>query len=88
MATKKTPAPRGKQKSEQSGAAPTFGPLPPLPEGDEVAIGDYAERAYLEYAVSVVKGRALPEVGDGQKPVQRRILYTMRQMGLSAATST
>ncbi|HKB60605.1 MAG TPA: DNA topoisomerase IV subunit A [Gallionellaceae bacterium] len=84
MATKKTPAPRGKQKSEQSGAAPTFGPLPPLPEGDEVAIGDYAERAYLEYAVSVVKGRALPEVGDGQKPVQRRILYTMRQMGLSA----
>ena len=84
MTTKKTTPARGKQKSEQSGAAPTFGPLPPLPEGDEVAIGDYAERAYLEYAVSVVKGRALPEVGDGQKPVQRRILYTMRQMGLTA----
>jgi topoisomerase-4 subunit A len=83
MATKKTPAPRAKQKSAPA-AAPTFGPLPPLPEGDEVAIGDYAERAYLEYAVSVVKGRALPEVGDGQKPVQRRILYTMRQMGLTA----
>ncbi len=63
---------------------PQFGPLPPLPEGDEVAIAEYAERAYLEYAVSVVKGRALPEVGDGQKPVQRRILYTMRQMGLTA----
>ncbi len=60
-----------------------FAPLPPLPDGDEVAIADYAERAYLEYAVSVVKGRALPEVGDGQKPVQRRILYAMRQMGLA-----
>ena len=35
----------------------------------------YAERAYLEYALSVVKGRALPDVCDGQKPVQRRILY-------------
>ena len=43
----------------------------------------YAERAYLEYAMSVVKGRALPEVADGQKPVQRRILYAMRDMGLA-----
>ncbi len=85
MATKKDETPKGKQKpSTQENATPQFGPLPPLPEGDEVAIADYAERAYLEYAVSVVKGRALPEVGDGQKPVQRRILYTMRQMGLTA----
>jgi len=60
-----------------------FAPLPPLPDSDEVRIADYAERAYLEYAVSVVKGRALPEVCDGQKPVQRRILYAMRQMGLT-----
>ena len=85
MATEKKPAPSGKAKSAAAEeSAPQFGPLPPLPEGDEVAIAEYAERAYLEYAVSVVKGRALPEVGDGQKPVQRRILYTMRQMGLSA----
>lgn len=47
-------------------------------------LGLYAERAYLEYAMSVVKGRALPEVSDGQKPVQRRILYAMRDMGLIA----
>ncbi len=60
-----------------------FAPLAPLPDSDEVAIAAYAERAYLEYAVSVVKGRALPEVCDGQKPVQRRILYAMRQMGLT-----
>ena len=46
--------------------------------------GQYAERAYLEYAMSVVKGRALPEVSDGQKPVQRRILFAMRDMGLTA----
>ncbi|MHB2021486.1 MAG: DNA topoisomerase IV subunit A, partial [Candidatus Xenobia bacterium] len=42
--------------------------------------------AYLEYAVSVVKGRALPEVCDGQKPVQRRILYAMHEMGLGPNT--
>ncbi len=50
-------------------------------------LGRYAERAYLEYAMSVVKGRALPEVSDGQKPVQRRILFAMRDMGLTAGRS-
>jgi topoisomerase-4 subunit A len=65
------------------GGARQFAPLPALPDGDEVPIAMYAERAYLEYAVSVVKGRALPDVCDGQKPVQRRILYAMRQMGLT-----
>ncbi len=66
-----------------SGGVRQFAPLPALPDGDEVPIAQYAERAYLEYAISVVKGRALPDVCDGQKPVQRRILYAMRQMGLS-----
>src|ERR1700710_189632 len=47
-----------------------------------VDLAKYAERAYLEYALSVVKGRALPDVCDGQKPVQRRILYSMSRMGL------
>ncbi len=54
---------------------------------DAVAIADYAERAYLEYALSVVKGRALPDVSDGQKPVQRRILYSMARMGLAFTTA-
>ena len=49
-------------------------------QGDH--LGAYAQRAYLEYALSVVKGRALPDVCDGQKPVQRRILYAMERMGL------
>jgi topoisomerase-4 subunit A len=53
--------------------------------GDAITLAHYAERAYLEYALSVVKGRALPDVCDGQKPVQRRILYSMQRMGLSFA---
>ncbi len=48
-------------------------------------LATYAQRAYLEYALSVVKGRALPDVCDGLKPVQRRILYSMSRMGLGFA---
>jgi len=55
------------------------------PGGDGViTLGHYAEQAYLDYALSVVRGRALPDVGDGQKPVQRRILFAMQAMGLGA----
>lgn len=58
--------------------------LMPVADGaDAVSLAQYAERAYLEYALSVVKGRALPDVCDGNKPVQRRILYSMHRMGLS-----
>lgn len=55
-----------------------------LEPGDDgqMDLASYAQRAYLEYALSVVKGRALPDVSDGQKPVQRRILYSMWRMGL------
>jgi len=56
-------------------------PLEPPAEPDD-SLAAYAQRAYLEYALSVVKGRALPDVCDGQKPVQRRILYSMERMGL------
>ena len=57
--------------------------------GDDTPhLADYARRAYLEYALSVVKGRALPDVADGQKPVQRRILYAMDRMGLSFSGSS
>ena len=55
--------------------------------GDALTLAHYAERAYLEYALSVVKGRALPDVSDGCKPVQRRILYAMHRMGLSFTTA-
>ena len=59
----------------------------PPSAGDTAALAEYAERAYLEYALSVVKGRALPDVSDGQKPVQRRILYAMARMGLAFTTA-
>ncbi|NMM87725.1 DNA topoisomerase IV subunit A [Rhodococcus sp. SRB_17] len=55
---------------------------------DEPGLGTYAQRAYLEYALSVVKGRALPDVCDGMKPVQRRILYAMERMGLGHSGNT
>ncbi|MBK6716765.1 MAG: DNA topoisomerase IV subunit A [Burkholderiales bacterium] len=60
---------------------------PPSDAGDALTLAQYAERAYLEYALSVVKGRALPDVCDGQKPVQRRILYSMQRMGLGFSNS-
>jgi len=56
--------------------------MPPIDDDNAVGLAQYAERAYLEYALSVVKGRALPDVCDGNKPVQRRILYSMQRMGL------
>jgi topoisomerase-4 subunit A len=52
-------------------------------EREELVLHEYAENAYLQYAMAVVRDRALPQVEDGQKPVQRRILYTMRQLGLA-----
>lgn len=48
-----------------------------------VRLVPYMSKCFLEYAISVVKARALPDVGDGQKPVQRRILHIMNEMGLS-----
>lgn len=65
-------------------------PPPTAPEtieplGEDTAPLDlFAERAYLAYAMSVVRSRALPQVEDGQKPVQRRILYAMHEMRLNA----
>ena len=60
---------------------PTLPPAASAPAGDIPSPADYAARRYLEYAMSVVTGRALPSAADGQKPVQRRILYAMHTMG-------
>ena len=64
-----------------------FAAPPPDDGNTPVSLAQYAERAYLEYALSVVKGRALPDVCDGQKPVQRRILFSMERMGLAFTTA-
>ncbi len=51
---------------------------------EQIPLKDYAERAYLDYSMYVVLDRALPFVGDGLKPVQRRIIYAMSELGLDA----
>src|SRR6187399_3621031 len=52
---------------------------------EHVPVREYAEKAYLDYSMYVILDRALPHIGDGLKPVQRRIIYAMSELGLSAA---
>lgn len=53
---------------------------------EQLPLREYAERAYLDYSMYVVLDRALPFLGDGLKPVQRRIIYAMSELGLNAAS--
>ena len=67
------------------------GSLPPGPGTGNVQpinIEEEMRRSYLDYSMSVIIGRALPDVRDGLKPVHRRILYTMQQMGLAPNRAT
>jgi topoisomerase-4 subunit A len=52
---------------------------------EEVSLKGYAEKAYLDYSMYVILDRALPHVGDGLKPVQRRIIYAMSELGLKSS---
>src|SRR4051812_21568698 len=54
-------------------------------ETEQVALRVFTEKAYLDYSMYVINDRALPHIGDGLKPVQRRIIYAMSQLGLNAA---
>ena len=53
---------------------------------EQLPLREYAERAYLDYSMYVVLDRALPFIGDGLKPVQRRIIYSMSELGLNAGS--
>ena len=53
---------------------------------NSISLKEYAEESYLNYAMYVILDRALPHVGDGMKPVQRRILYAMSELGLNAGS--
>jgi topoisomerase-4 subunit A len=53
---------------------------------EQMPLKEYAEKAYLDYSMYVVLDRALPHIADGLKPVQRRIIYAMSELGLSAAS--
>ncbi len=52
------------------------------PHSEQISIRDYAEKAYLNYSMYVILDRALPHIADGLKPVQRRIVYAMSELGL------
>jgi topoisomerase-4 subunit A len=52
---------------------------------EQQSMGRFTEDAYLNYSMYVIMDRALPHIGDGLKPVQRRIVYAMSELGLSAA---
>ena len=52
---------------------------------EQQSIKEYAEKAYLDYSMYVILDRALPHIGDGLKPVQRRIVYAMSELGLKAS---
>ena len=67
------------------GGRPPPPPPPPAEPPDTLPLDAYAERAYLAYAMSVVRARALPQLEDGLKPVQRRILHAMNEMRLAAS---
>jgi len=61
-------------------------PVRPVFHGfEQIPLREYAERAYLDYSMYVVLDRALPFIGDGLKPVQRRIIYAMSELGLQAS---
>ena len=51
---------------------------------ERLALKEFTEKAYLDYSMYVILDRALPQIGDGLKPVQRRIIYAMSELGLSA----
>ncbi len=53
---------------------------------EELPLREFTEKAYLDYSMYVIMDRALPHIGDGLKPVQRRIVYAMSELGLSAAS--
>jgi len=75
--SKKAPARRGKAAPLQ--ARPRVANIERLP------LATFTEKAYLDYSMYVVLDRALPNIADGLKPVQRRIIYAMSELGLSAA---
>ncbi len=83
MATRKTPTSKSSRKAAATTALQNrleFDTIEKLP------LRDFTEKAYLDYSMYVILDRALPHIGDGLKPVQRRIIYAMSELGLLAAT--
>jgi topoisomerase-4 subunit A len=69
-------------KKSGSRQLPLAPPPPTLPDIESLPVGDFARKAYLDYSMYVILDRALPHLADGMKPVQRRIIYAMSELGL------
>lgn len=83
-AKKKTPKKSAKKAPKRSASA--YGGESADIGIEELPLSTYTEKAYLDYSMYVILDRALPNIGDGLKPVQRRIIYAMSELGLSAAS--
>src|SRR6195256_2599777 len=68
-----------RKSKEQTSFTP---PPPTIPEVEQTPVADFARKAYLDYSMYVILDRALPHITDGLKPVQRRIIYAMSELGL------
>ncbi len=73
-------------KKSRNGQQAFQPPPPTFADVEHQPVGEFARKAYLDYSMYVILDRALPHVADGLKPVQRRIVYAMSELGLSAAS--
>ena len=76
--TKKAKEPKKREKEKEEAAPEVKAEPRVLP----IAVEEEMRKAYIDYAMSVIVGRALPDVRDGFKPVHRRILFAMHELGL------
>ena len=74
--------PRTSRRKSGNGDGPLF--RPPYAEVEQQPLAEFTQKAYLDYSMYVILDRALPHLADGLKPVQRRIVYAMSELGLSA----
>ncbi len=75
-----------KKKTTRKKKSAAVAPPRVMESVEELALSEYTEKAYLDYSMYVILDRALPHIGDGLKPVQRRIIYAMSELGLSAVS--
>jgi topoisomerase-4 subunit A len=70
------------RRSKEKDQLPLAPPPPTLPDVEQQPVAVFARKAYLDYSMYVILDRALPHIADGLKPVQRRIIYAMSELGL------
>ena len=75
----------GKDKAPRRAKAAAIEARLRIAQVERLPLATFTEKAYLDYSMYVVLDRALPNIADGLKPVQRRIVYAMSELGLSAA---